>query len=315
MQHSPGFLRISEDARSRVTELAADDLLRLMRDAGRGSPATSLHLLDVREDHEWQAGHIPGAQHLGRGILERDIERLLPNLDTDIVLYCGGGYRSALAADSLARMGYRRVRSLAGGYRGWTAAGHAIATEPRHIKALPLLPQHIVVAIDLGPGKAGPGERAPQVDPGRQALLSALDLAQAVGARVTVVHAIEPTPTPPSMEAYALEGLPTDWAERINEARMRAASHEVQALVGMCERPGLQLTGRVLFGLLPESLNSLIRSIEGDLLVVGTHDRRGLSHFFLGSVAERLVRSAPCPVLVVRALPAFGAVGDESNQP
>lgn len=306
MQHSPGFLRISEEARSRIQELSADELLSLLRESGR-SGAAALHLFDVREDHEWQAGHIPGAQHLGRGILERDIERTLPNLDSDIVLYCGGGYRSALAADSLARLGYRRVRSLAGGYRGWCTAGHAIATEPSHAKSLPLLPRHIVVAIDLG------AERSGAVDPGRQALLSALDLAQATGARVTVVHAIEPTPTPASMEAYALEGLPTDWAERINEARMRAANHQVQALVGMCERPGLLLAGRVLFGLLPETLNSLIRSIEGDLLVVGTHDRRGLSHLFLGSVAERLVRSAPCPVLVVRSLPALSSVGDTSG--
>lgn len=278
-----------------------------MREHGRRDASAPLHLIDVREDHEWQAGHIPGAQHLGRGILERDIERILPNLDSDIVLYCGGGYRSALAADSLTRMGYRRVRSLAGGYRGWCTAGLAIATEPSHVKALPLLPRHIVVAIDLNP------ERAERVDPTRQALLSALDLAQATGARLTIVHAIEPTPTPASMESFALEGLPTDWADRINEARMRAAQHQVQALVGMCERPGLQLTGRVLFGLLPEALNTLIGSIEGDLLVVGTHDRRGLSHFFLGSVAERLVRSAPCPVLVVRSVPALGPASDASS--
>jgi nucleotide-binding universal stress UspA family protein/rhodanese-related sulfurtransferase len=308
MQHSPGFLRVSEDARSRVTEISASDLLTLVRERGRGDSAAGLHLIDVREDHEWQAGHIPGAQHIGRGILERDIERTLPDLDSDIVLYCGGGYRSALAADSLSRMGYRRVRSLSGGYRGWCTDGHAIATEPSHVKSLPLLPRHIVVAIDLN------AERPGQVDPARQALLSALDLAQAVGARVTVVHAIEPTPTTASMEAYALEGLPSDWAERINEARMRAAGHQVQALVAMCERPGLQLAGRVLFGLLPEALSSLIRSIEGDLLVVGTHDRRGLSHFFLGSVAERLVRSAPCPVLVVRSLPALDPSGSTSGE-
>jgi rhodanese-related sulfurtransferase len=80
-------------------------------------------LIDVREDHEWNAGHVRGARHIGRGILERDIETALPNPDAEIVLYCGGGFRSALAAESLARMGYRRVLSMAGGFRGWKEAG------------------------------------------------------------------------------------------------------------------------------------------------------------------------------------------------
>lgn len=115
MDHSPRFLKLSEEARGRVTELSAEELLAR-------KPET-LHLLDVREDHEWQAGHLPGARHLGRGILERDIERLIPDVDATIVLYCGGGYRSALAAESLQRMGYRRVLSLAGGFRGWRDAG------------------------------------------------------------------------------------------------------------------------------------------------------------------------------------------------
>jgi rhodanese-related sulfurtransferase len=87
-------------------------------------------LLDVREDHEWAAGHLPGAQHLGRGILERDIEGIAPNLEQPLVLYCGGGFRSALAADSLQQMGYRRVYSLAGGFRGWKDSGLPIDNPP-----------------------------------------------------------------------------------------------------------------------------------------------------------------------------------------
>lgn len=290
MDHSPGFLRISEDARRRITEISATDLWTLIGDRGRSrAPGSSptFHLLDVREDHEWSAGHIPGARHLGRGILERDIERMLPDLHSEIVLYCGGGYRSALAAESLQRMGYSRVRSLAGGYRGWLTDGHAIEAEPAQVPALPLLPQHIVVAVDLS-------------ESGRYAVLSALDLAEAVRAKVTLVHAIEPTPTPASLEAYALEGMPTDWAERLNDARLRSAHHQVQAMVSMYGRAGLSLNSQVIFGLLPETLNGLLRSLHADLLVVGTHGRRGISHFFLGSVAERLVHTAPCPVLVVR---------------
>src|SRR5262249_46213696 len=88
--------------------------------------AAPLHLLDVREDHEWELGRLPGAAHLGKGIIERDIERLIPELDADIVLYCGGGYRSALAASALQAMGHTRVRSLAGGFRGWKEAGRPI---------------------------------------------------------------------------------------------------------------------------------------------------------------------------------------------
>ena len=175
------------------------------------------------------------AQHLGAASWSATSSACCPISIPTSCSIAGGGYRSALAADSLSRMGYRRVRSLAGGYRGWTASGHAIATEPRHIKALPLA-QHIVVAIDLRPGKAGPGECTPQVDPGRQALLSALIWRRPSGAGHRCARH-RANADPPSMEAYALEGLPTDWAERINEARMRAASHEVQALVGMCEAP------------------------------------------------------------------------------
>lgn len=297
MQHSPGFLRISEEARARVTEISAIDLLARLAERSRNRPGaapTTFTLIDVREDHEWQAGRIPGARHVGRGILERDIERTLPDLNSEIILYCGGGYRSALAADSLSRMGYRRVLSLAGGFRGWRDGGNAVEVDPATVKTLPLLPKHIVVAIDL-------------TEVGRSAMLAALDLAAAIGARLTFVHAIEPTPTPATMEAYALEGMPTDWAQRINDARLHAATHQVQALVTMCERPGVAIDGQVIFGVIPDVVNALITKLGADLLVVGSHGRQGLSHFLLGSVAERLMRSAPCPVLVVRPVIPSGA--------
>lgn len=115
--HSPGFLRLVEAARQRVTEIQPDALL------SRLPPRGAFELIDVREDHEWAAGHIAGARHLGKGILERDIEEQVPDLDREIILYCGGGYRSALAADALGQMGYRRVYSLSGGYRTWTERG------------------------------------------------------------------------------------------------------------------------------------------------------------------------------------------------
>jgi rhodanese-related sulfurtransferase len=120
MDHSPGFLRLSEAARARVRETDADTVQSRLE---RGD---DFHLLDVREDSEWAAGHLPGAVHLGRGVLERDIERLIPDRDAEIVLYCGGGYRSALAADSLQQMGYSNVLSLAGGWTGWTEAGKPV---------------------------------------------------------------------------------------------------------------------------------------------------------------------------------------------
>jgi rhodanese-related sulfurtransferase len=124
MEHAPRFLRLCEEARASIRELTAEEYSVRLAD----SAAPPLQLLDVREDHEWQAGHIPGARHLGRGILERDVERILPDLDAPIVLYCGGGFRSALAAESLQRMGYCNVFSLAGGFRGWKDSGRAIET-------------------------------------------------------------------------------------------------------------------------------------------------------------------------------------------
>lgn len=117
MKHSPGFLKAVQDAKARVREVGAAEVRRWV---GQGR---KFLLIDVREDHEWQKEHALGARHLGRGILERDIEQTVPDPATEIVLYCGGGYRSALAADSLQKMGYQSVLSMAGGYRAWTEAG------------------------------------------------------------------------------------------------------------------------------------------------------------------------------------------------
>lgn len=115
--HSPGFLKVTTDARGRVTECTVADVQA--RRAG-GEPFT---LIDVREDREYAAGHIPGAVHIGRGVIERDIERAVPDPATPIVLYCGGGFRSALAADSLQKMGYTNVISMDGGWTGWVNGG------------------------------------------------------------------------------------------------------------------------------------------------------------------------------------------------
>lgn len=112
--HSPGFVKIVDDARSRVHEVTVDDVKKRL-DAGE-----PFHLVDVREESEFAAGHLPGAIHLGKGVIERDIETALPDPEADIVLYCGGGYRSALAADNIQKMGYRHVASMDGGWRGWT---------------------------------------------------------------------------------------------------------------------------------------------------------------------------------------------------
>jgi rhodanese-related sulfurtransferase len=128
-KHNTGFERLCEAARARVREVTIADVKRRL-DAGE-----RFHLVDVREDHEWTKGRLPKAVHLGRGILERDVETLIPDAKADIVLYCGGGYRSALAAESLAKMGYANVTSMAGGFRGWTEAGHATTTEGNGSKA------------------------------------------------------------------------------------------------------------------------------------------------------------------------------------
>jgi rhodanese-related sulfurtransferase len=117
MHHTPRFLAIVNEARARIreTDVAA---VKARLDAGE-----VFHLLDVREASEYAAGHLPGAVHLGKGVIERDIESLIPDPADDIVLYCGGGYRSALAADALGRMGYTKVASMDGGWRDWTEAG------------------------------------------------------------------------------------------------------------------------------------------------------------------------------------------------
>ena len=122
MDHSPRFLKIVEETKSRIAEVTIPEVKQKL---ARGD---AFELVDVREDREWEAGRIKGARHLGRGVLERDVEKAIPDLDREIVLYCGGGFRSALAADNLQRMGYRRVFSMAGGWRGWTTSGGE--TEP-----------------------------------------------------------------------------------------------------------------------------------------------------------------------------------------
>ena len=116
-QHSAQFLKLVEDAKTRVREIGASGLLQKLQQKG------SFRLVDVREAEEFAAGRIPGAQNLCKGIIERDIETAVPDANAEIVLYCGGGFRSALAADNLQKMGYTRVYSLAGGWREWTAAG------------------------------------------------------------------------------------------------------------------------------------------------------------------------------------------------
>jgi rhodanese-related sulfurtransferase len=116
-QHSEGFLKITKDAKQRVKEWSVPEVKRRM-DAGE-----KFLLIDVREDNEWERGHIVRAVHMGRGIIERDIEQAVPDHSAPLVLYCGGGFRSALAADNLQKMGYSNVISMDGGWSGWTAAG------------------------------------------------------------------------------------------------------------------------------------------------------------------------------------------------
>jgi rhodanese-related sulfurtransferase len=117
MVHSPGFLKLVNDTRPRVRELTVDEArARLARNPGA-------ILMDVREDQEWQAGHAVQAMHLGRGVLERDLEGRIPDPASEILMYCGGGYRSVLAADAAQQMGYRRVFSIIGGYKAMVTDG------------------------------------------------------------------------------------------------------------------------------------------------------------------------------------------------
>jgi rhodanese-related sulfurtransferase len=120
MDHSPGFLKLVADAKTRVTETTPEEVHR-RRQRGERFP-----LVDVREDGEWAAGRVAGAVHLGKGVIERDVEQRFPDRNAEIVLYCGGGYRSALAADALQRMGYRRVVSMDGGWRRWNELGYPV---------------------------------------------------------------------------------------------------------------------------------------------------------------------------------------------
>ena len=122
-QHSARFLRLVDDARSRIRETSVDEVQRKL-DSGE-----KFLLIDVREESEYAIDHLPGAVHLSKGILERDIEARVPGMDTPMILYCGGGFRSALAADNLQKMGYRNVLSMDGGIRGWREKGLALVKD------------------------------------------------------------------------------------------------------------------------------------------------------------------------------------------
>ena len=120
-KHSPGFLKIVNEVKPRIKETNVDEVKRRMDRGDR-----KFKLVDVREESEFAAGHIPGAVHIGKGVIERDIETKIPDHGQEIILYCGGGFRSALAADNLQKMGYTNVLSMDGGWRGWTGKGHPV---------------------------------------------------------------------------------------------------------------------------------------------------------------------------------------------
>jgi rhodanese-related sulfurtransferase len=111
MQHSDEFLAVVNDARSRIREISVDETIKRMEHGAQ--------LIDVREDNEWKDGHAAGAHHMGRGVIERDIVQTIPNKSAELILYCGGGYRSALASDKLQKMGYTNVFSMGGGWKAW----------------------------------------------------------------------------------------------------------------------------------------------------------------------------------------------------
>jgi rhodanese-related sulfurtransferase len=125
MDHSPGFLKIVADAKTRVREITVDQTRAWL------TKDPKVVLVDVREDSEWNAGHAAEAVHLGKGVLERDLEKMFPDPHTEIIMYCGGGYRSALACDTAQRMGYRSVHSLIGGYKALKQAGWPLESEPK----------------------------------------------------------------------------------------------------------------------------------------------------------------------------------------
>ena len=117
MDHSPGFLKLVAEAKKHVNEISVAEARAKL------AAHSKVVLMDVREDHEWLAGHAFEAVHLGKGILERDLERLYPDANTEIIMYCGGGFRSAMTCDAAQRMGYKKIHSLIGGYKGMVAAG------------------------------------------------------------------------------------------------------------------------------------------------------------------------------------------------
>jgi rhodanese-related sulfurtransferase len=119
-KHSPRFLQLVQDAKKRIKETTVDAV------KARIERGETFHLVDVREESEWARDHLPGAIHLGKGILERDVESVLPDPSAEIILYCGGGFRSALAADNLQKMGYTNVVSMDGGMRGWRDRGYPL---------------------------------------------------------------------------------------------------------------------------------------------------------------------------------------------
>ncbi len=123
MKHSPAFLKLVEDAKTRIRETNVHEVKKQL-DAGE-----KFILVDVREESEWARGHLPGTIHLSKGIIERDIEQRVPDKNAPLVLYCGGGFRSALAADNLQKMGYTNVVSMDGGWRGWTEAGYPVVKD------------------------------------------------------------------------------------------------------------------------------------------------------------------------------------------
>lgn len=124
-QHSVGFLSVVKDAQSRIREL---DVLTVKKMQDQGESFT---LIDVREDSEWSQGHLPNALHLSKGIIERDIEKLIPDPNQKLVLYCGGGFRSALATDNLQKMGYKNAWSMDGGFSGWCEAGFLVVKDEK----------------------------------------------------------------------------------------------------------------------------------------------------------------------------------------
>ena len=120
MHHSEAFLKIVDDAKAQIKELSiAETKARVEKD-------TAVRVIDVREDREWALGHIEGAEHIGKGVIERDIESKIPDKSAEIILYCGGGFRSALSAEALQKMGYVNVYSMAGGWREWAEAGYPV---------------------------------------------------------------------------------------------------------------------------------------------------------------------------------------------